>query len=757
MKTMKWMIGFLAYMSFTISTVAATPSASDTQSVQVGRIYHMDGELLRYVPDTNDWVAVVKDAPFGVEDTLFSGNKGMAEMIAPNGSWIRIGNNTQIQFMALDSDLTEIDVASGTGRFYNKGTDTVIKVTSPFGYVLADPGTTFDFYVGDNSVEVVALKGTVNFIHPSGNARYGVTAGSPSILADQEKVSSGDGTTDPVWNRWNDNRDNVWAAKSDPKGRSVEYLPPSLRYEADCLDENGRWERLPYEGRECWFWRPTAVAVGWSPFTVGVWTEWCGDQTWIPGEPFGYVTHHYGNWVFIGNMWYWAPPVVSARIGLPLLDIGFFWYPGRVSWIHRGIYVGWVPLAPRETYYSHHNWGGPHHGVVADQAINHMDVNVRNYTYVNHAIIVNRNDFHGVDNYRNVRIGNVHQAIINKYQSAPIVNNRVIDNYESSKQRYNYGSVTAKEKPHNTVLNRIKQNETTIRQAGKENGETIRQQVNTVKEGRVLKNARVETPRAANYLVPAGDVNRPRSEIKVQQREIKKQQDPGQAVSAGGVVKSGKQSGQATGQSGQPKGATTSNSGDMLKPAVQPERVAIPEKQGQQEKSSAQQGQTTIKSGQTEKSPVKSDSTTPSKSNEIKKPAVQPDRILLPTTPGQQETSPAQQGQTTSSRSDREGRTVTQPKVVTPAVPNVPETPSVQSNRGVATPVQPGAPAGPSGQLVEIKSSGTTTQKGTDKTRDVTGSGSATQKGKVLQKATKKKADESDNQSESGARENQGQ
>ena len=84
------------------------------------------------------------------------------------------------------------------------------------------------------------------------------------------------------------------------------------------LDQNGNWMRVPYEGRECWFWRPTTVDAGWAPFTVGRWTEWYGDQTWIPAEPFGYVTHHYGAWVLVGDQWYWAPPVAAP--GQPLLD-----------------------------------------------------------------------------------------------------------------------------------------------------------------------------------------------------------------------------------------------------------------------------------------------------------------------------------------------------------------------------------------------------------------------------------------------------
>jgi hypothetical protein len=521
-KRITWMIGLLVCL-FSAAVVGVPPSsAADAPAVVVGRVYHIEGDLLRYVPEENDWVAVVKDAPFGREDTLFSGSRGMGELIAPNGTWIRVGNSTQIQFIALDTDLSEMDLASGMARFYNKGSDTVIKATSPFGYVLADPGTVFDFYVGENSVEVAAVRGNVSFVHAATDARYDVSAGSPSILADQNQVSSGEGTVDPDWDRWNTTRENFWAAKAKVGGRSVGYLPPSLRPEAYALEENGRWESVPYDGRERWFWRPTTVAVGWSPFTTGRWTDWYGDQCWIPDEPFGYVTHHHGDWVYARNNWYWAPPVVSVRVGLPFLNIGFFWSPGRVSWIHSGAYVGWVPLAPRETYYSHRNWGGPHTVVVTNVNITQININVRNYAYANHAVVVPRNDFYRTNNYRDVRVTNINRTtIINNYRAAPVVNNTVINNYTTNKQRYNYTNVTVKEKPHNTVINRIQKNETIIQGGRKENAAVVQGRVKNTKEGKVNREARIEPPKSTDYIVPANQVNRPKSEMALQQKEIK--------------------------------------------------------------------------------------------------------------------------------------------------------------------------------------------------------------------------------------------
>jgi hypothetical protein len=522
MRRIAWMIVLLVCLFAAAGVAVPSLSAANTPAEVVGRVYYIEGDLLRYVPEEEDWAVVVKDAPFGIEDTLFSGSQGMAELIAPNGTWIRVGDSTQIQVFALDTEMSELDVAGGIVRFYNKGSDTVIKATSSFGYVLADPGAVFDFYVGENSVEVVALRGTVSFVHTATDARYDVSAGSPSILADYNEVASGEGDIDPDWDRWNNRRESFWATKARVRGRSAEYLPPNLRDEAYALEENGRWETVSYEGASRRFWRPTTVAIGWSPFTVGRWTYWYGDQCWIPAEPFGYVTHHYGNWVYVRNSWYWAPPVVSVRVGIPLLDIGFFWYPGRVSWIHTATYVGWVPLAPRETYYSHRNWGGPHTVVVTNINITQININVRNYAYVNQAVVVNQNNFYRVNNYRDVRVRNINRnTLINNYRGAPVVNNTVIKNYATNKQRFNYTNIKVKEKPHNAVIDRIQHNKKIIQGGREENAAVVKERAKNIKAGQVKREIKIETPKTPRYIVPVGEVNRPKSEIKTQQREIK--------------------------------------------------------------------------------------------------------------------------------------------------------------------------------------------------------------------------------------------
>ena len=223
--------------------------ASDSQEeILVGRIAHVEGKLLRYIEEEKDWVLTVKDSPFGLEDALYSGVDAKAEFIMPNRTWIRVGENTQIQLIDLNPDATTVDVASGLARFYNNSDDAVIKVTTPFGYVVAPGDTVFDLYVGDESIEVIAIRGSVDFVHDGSKLRYEVVEGSSSIIADADEVVSGNGTVDSDWDDWNSERDELWVQRLQRSTYSAEYLPEPIRDESYALEENGQWERVYYEG-----------------------------------------------------------------------------------------------------------------------------------------------------------------------------------------------------------------------------------------------------------------------------------------------------------------------------------------------------------------------------------------------------------------------------------------------------------------------------------------------------------------------------
>ena len=147
-----------------LTSAFAQGQESMKNSSLVGRIAHIEGQLLRYVPEDDDWVIAEEDTPFGEYDVLYSSDDAKVEIILPNNTWVRIGSDTQIQLIELKSEITEIDLASGSARLYNKSSLTDIKATTPFGNVMVHPETSCDLYVQEDNAEFVALKGTVDFM-----------------------------------------------------------------------------------------------------------------------------------------------------------------------------------------------------------------------------------------------------------------------------------------------------------------------------------------------------------------------------------------------------------------------------------------------------------------------------------------------------------------------------------------------------------------------------------------------------------------
>ncbi|MDR2549290.1 MAG: hypothetical protein LBD10_03685 [Desulfobulbus sp.] len=509
---------FFCWVPLLFGTWAAADD--DQDGIMVGRIAHLEGKLLRYVAENKDWVATVQDAPFGLEDALYAENGTKAEFLLPNRTWIRIGGNTQLQMIALNPEATTVDVASGLARMYNKNRDAVIKATTPFGYVVAPEGAVFDLYVGDDSMELIAVRGNVDFVHEATGSRYEVRERDASLIADRRGIARGNGTVDAAWDDWNGQRDSLWAKRLRSQSKGAEYLPEQIRDESYALEENGRWERVYYEGDYRSMWRPTRIDPGWRPFTEGRWSVYYGDNCWIPAEPFGYVTHHYGSWVWVDSFrsWYWMPPVVRIVDTAPSLFIAFGWYPGRVGWIHSGSTIGWVPLAPNEDYYCHRPWG--RRGVVINRgpAIN---LNIDRYRYLDRAVIVSADRLYRGNRYTPFVQRLSRTAIVNKYKPAPVINKNVIGSYDTDRRRFTFNDTKVDRKPHATVLGRIDNNRRLFQNAGPLGREQIRQDLDKATVTAIPTTTTIRGPLLSNKVVGAGQANQPAERVSFPTQELK--------------------------------------------------------------------------------------------------------------------------------------------------------------------------------------------------------------------------------------------
>jgi hypothetical protein len=302
-------------------------------------------------------------------------------------------------------------------------------------------------------------------------------------------------------------------------GDSAKYLPSGIRDEAYALEENGSWEQVYYDGAYRNFWRPRYVYDGWSPYTVGRWTVWYGDNCWIPYEPFGYVTHHYGNWVYVDryHCWYWAPPVTYMPVARgPFIVCS--WYPGRVSWIYTDGYIGWVPLAPWEPYYCYHHWG-PSSIVVNN--INITNIYIDKHHYGKHAVVVRQGHFYTVNNYKDVRIKHINKDFeFGKYRRVPVISDRVVKNLPDMKQRHNFTNTPVGHKPHHSAEERIKYNQAQARQAEKEPGSRMLKRTAKMQRGELASGTAVKHPEAVSKLVPAHGADSARKPASFNQDQV---------------------------------------------------------------------------------------------------------------------------------------------------------------------------------------------------------------------------------------------
>ncbi len=381
---------------------AAQPSYG---SILIGRITHVEGELLTYSEDEEDWVETGSNTPVGAEDGFYTSEGARAELFFPNDTMLRMGELTEVEVLRIEEESTEVYIRTGIVRVYSHSLNTVVKVGTAMGYVEIPPQGIADFYVDDRSTEVVPIQEDMLFHKTVGAGEpetHQLRAGSNSLIFSVRHVETGMALADTLWNRWCLERD--MTLREQATIRSA-HLPSSLQVYSHELEPYGEWERMNYRGYTYWFWRPVHVSIGWTPFTRGCWNRWHQEYVWVSTEPWGWCTHHYGNWVNLHGAWWWTPyihmGVSFPGISLVNLNIHFgplfkpFWHPGRVSWVSTTSHVGWIPLAPWETYYGYRKWG-PRTVVVKYRDRPKSRGRIDHYTYRDHSVFIPQKEFRHV-------------------------------------------------------------------------------------------------------------------------------------------------------------------------------------------------------------------------------------------------------------------------------------------------------------------------------------------------------------------------
>jgi hypothetical protein len=346
-----------------------TPLYAGAEGLGNARLSLIDGDVQIKSEDSSEWLPASVNMPLREGDSIWVPDGSRAEVQLAGGTQVRLDEMSSLDLLNISRDSSQFYLTEGSAyvNFRGGGSGGVVQIDTQVSSVRAYDRAAFGIDVtGSGNTEVSVYKGLVHAEGGSGSTR--VTAGNTLEISDDYADLAPLGRAD-AWERWNTDRD----SRFEESRYSSRYLPDELETYAGDFDDNGRWVNVRGYGN---VWTPTVqVTVGWSPYRNGRWC-WIGsDYVWVGYERWGWAPYHYGRWDYSAVVgWFWVPPARGS----------VYWGPGYVGWVNTPTYVAWVPLAPRETYYGHGNYG--------PDSVNLINVNI--------SAIVLRNT------YKNVHVTN---------------------------------------------------------------------------------------------------------------------------------------------------------------------------------------------------------------------------------------------------------------------------------------------------------------------------------------------------------------
>ncbi|MBI2690023.1 MAG: FecR domain-containing protein [Acidobacteria bacterium] len=376
----------LAVLTLTLAAAnQLSAQDADPSGRGVARLSMLNGDVSVRRGDTGETIAAAMNGTLMGEDQVLTGPGSRAEVQFDYGNFARLSENAEFRLADIENNRYLLRLARGTMTYrVLRATESQAEISTPS--IAIRPMKKGSYRVSvleDGSTEVTVRSGEAEIFSPKGTQRLkaGRTMLARGNFSDPEFQFVNAPMADD-WDRWNESRD-----RQLERSRAYDYVSQDI-YGAEDLDNYGQWESTPDYGN---VWVPN-TSVDWAPYRYGRWTwaDYYG-WNWVSYDPWGWAPYHYGRWINRpGSGWCWWPGQIHGR---------HYWSPGLVGffgWGNGGFsasigfgHMGWVPLAPFETYYPWYGRG--YYG------------GYRNRTYNNVTIINNTN----ITNiYRNARVDN---------------------------------------------------------------------------------------------------------------------------------------------------------------------------------------------------------------------------------------------------------------------------------------------------------------------------------------------------------------
>lgn len=318
----------------------------------VARVSVVRGDVATRRGDSGDWIVATANMPVVEGDAIQSTGNSRAEVQLDHGNFVRIGGHAEIVLRELASKQFRVQVVQGAALYTElEDSEADIDIETPLAAVRPMTAGRYRVTVSPAATFIEVRKGeaAIAFQNSTTTLSKGqsmtVRAGTNGELAFEiGRVSSAD-----QLDKWAADRD-----RALQRAVSYQYVSRDI-YGAGVLDQYGIWRFVASLGY-CWFPR---VSAAWVPYRQGrwMWLDYYG-WTWVGNEPWGWAPYHWGRWHrHKTHGWGWYPGTPRLRhVWRPALVSFVGFHPLVRPRVWSGFAgIGWVPLAPGETY---HPWYG---------------------------------------------------------------------------------------------------------------------------------------------------------------------------------------------------------------------------------------------------------------------------------------------------------------------------------------------------------------------------------------------------------------
>ena len=319
--------------------VGAAPGQTYSHA-RVVRLSFVEGSVTLQRPDVEEWAEAPMNTPIQEGFKLSTAEGAFAEVEFENGSTLRMGQLTGVEFTQLGlkaegAKVNRLTMDNGyaTFSFVPEGQD-VYEVMTPQATLTPTAAAMFRVDVDSSEERVEVFRGALEVQSSLGSwtlAKNSVLDLMPN--AEQPALLS-EGIAPDDWDRWVQQRQTeveAAANRAPPGAPAIDSEDTS--YGWSDLAEAGNWAYLSSFG---YGWIPN-VRPGWYPYSSG---RWCWypifGWVWISADPWGWLPYHFGGWDYIpGIGWMWFPGGFGP------------WSPGLVTWYGGPGWIGWVPRSGR--------------------------------------------------------------------------------------------------------------------------------------------------------------------------------------------------------------------------------------------------------------------------------------------------------------------------------------------------------------------------------------------------------------------------